>query len=382
MNIFSNTISGISITDWLIALGIAIGATLILLFTKRLVAARLVKLATRTSTDVDDMLVGLIDKISPLFILLAGLVIGSIWLPLSSQAHSNVDHVFFIALLIQAGFWGSSVLAYLITKSTRLREYEDPSSQTTLSVLGFLSRLALWSVVLLIILDNLGFDITTLLASLGIGGIAVALAAQNILGELFASLSIALDKPFIIGDFIVVDSYMGNIEKIGMRTTQIRSLSGELIIFSNTDLLKSRVRNYKRMQERRIVFTLDLVYGTPYEKLVRVPELVREIIEAETMARFDRAHFKGYGASSLIFEFVYYVLSAEYVEFMDVQQRINLAIYKSFETEALDFAFPTQTLHIQTPSSVEYGGGSDDEQSSAHNHLRTQETPPPSEENT
>ncbi len=364
MNLFSTTIYGIPLTDWLIALGIAIGATVILLFVKRLVASRLDRLATRTKTDVDDMLVGLIDKISPLFILFVGLFIGSVWLPLSAKAHSNVDHVFFIAVLIQAGFWGSSLLAYLIAKSTKLREYEDPSAQTTLSVLGFMSRLALWSILLLIILDNLGFDITTLLASLGIGGIAVALAAQNILGELFASLSIALDKPFIIGDFIVVDSYMGNIEKIGMRTTQIRSLSGELIMFSNTDLLSSRVRNYKRMLERRIVFTLDLVYGTPYKQLARVPDMVREIVEAEDMARFDRAHFKAYGASSLIFEFVYYVLSPDYAEFMNVQQRINLAIYEKFETEGLDFAFPTQTLHVEAMQRIEYGGAVQDEQSS------------------
>ncbi|MBE0642503.1 MAG: mechanosensitive ion channel family protein [Bacteroidetes bacterium] len=346
MNILNTTFQGVGLTDWLIALGIALGTALILIFTKRLIASRLLKLASRTTTDVDDMLAGLVDHISPLFLLVAGLYVGTWWLALPAPSRTLIDHVFFIAALLQAGYWGSRVLAYLIAKSTRLREYEDPSAQTTLNVLGFMSRLMLWSVVLLVILDNLGFDITTLLASLGIGGIAVALAAQGILAELFASLSIAIDKPFVIGDFIVIDSYLGSIEKIGMRTTQIRSLSGELIIFSNTDLLKSRVRNFKRMQERRILFTLDVVYGTSYETVKRIPDLVRSIIETEEMARFDRAHFKSYGPSSLQFEFVYYVLSPDYTEYMDVQQRINLAVYRTFEEEQIEFAFPTHTVHM------------------------------------
>jgi small-conductance mechanosensitive channel len=210
------------------------------------------------------------------------------------------------------------------------------------------SKILLWSLVLLIILDNLGFNITTLIASMGIGGIAIALAAQSILGELFASLSIAMDKPFVIGDFIIVDTYLGTIEKIGMRTTHIRSLGGELIIFSNTDLLRSRVRNYKRMTERRILFALGVVYGTPAAKVEAIPEMVRGIIENDDMTRFDRGHFKEYGASSLNFEFVYYVLSPEYNDFMDTQQRINLAIYAKFEAEGIDFAFPTQTVHVRT----------------------------------
>lgn len=227
-------------------------------------------------------------------------------------------------------------------------------------MLGFSSKLLLWSIILLIVLDNLGVNITTLIASMGIGGIAVALAAQSILGELLASLSIAMDKPFVIGDFIVIDGFMGSIEKIGMRTTQIRSLSGELIIFSNTDLLRSRVRNYKRMQERRILFTLDVEYGTPADTVARIPAMVREIIESEEMTRFDRAHFKAYGASSLVFEFVYYVLSREYTDYMDVQQRINLAIYRRFESDGIAFAFPTQTVHVHRGNGDPAPGGTPD----------------------
>lgn len=346
---FTQSLFGNTILDWLIALGIAIVITAVLLVAKRLLARYFMGLAQRTHTDVDDMFAGLIGKINFFFLVVIGLWSGSLWLSYSGEAHTIVNHILFAAFVIQAALWGNSVIVYLLGKTTRLREYEDASAQTTLNVLGFLSKLLLWSIVLLVILDNLGINITTLIASLGIGGIAVALAAQSILGELIASLSIAIDKPFVIGDFIIVDNFLGTIEKVGMRTTRIRSLGGELIIFSNTDLLKSRVRNFKRMEERRILFGVGVVYGTPYEKVQAVPQMVREIIEADEMTRFDRAHFKEYGASSLNFEFVYYVLSPEYNDFMDVQQRINLAIYQKFEQEGIDFAFPTQTVHLQYP---------------------------------
>lgn len=345
MNFFNTIFYGNPLYDWLIAIGIMSAVFLILLFSKRLIASRLQYLAERTVTDVDDLIAQLVDRISPILLLIVGLYAGSWWLLLEADVQHILEHLLFISVFIQLGFLGGKIMAYLIRKSTRLQEFEDPSAQTTLGVLGFISQLVLWSLIFLLIFDNLGFNITTLIASLGIGGIAVALAAQSILGELFASISIALDKPFVIGDFIVIDDFKGSIEKIGMRTTQIRSLSGELIIFSNTDLLKSRIRNFKRMQERRITFKLDVVYGTPYDTVHRIPDIVRNIIDTEELARFDRGHFKEYGASSLVFEFVYYVLAPDYTVYMDIQQRVNLAVYRKFEEEGIDFAFPTQTVH-------------------------------------
>ncbi|MCB2203363.1 mechanosensitive ion channel family protein [bacterium] len=313
------------------------------------------RLAKRTVTDLDDMFAGLFSKISLFVLIVVGLYAGSLWLSLPAKAHDIIHHALFAASIIQAAFWGNSIIYYLINKTTRLREYEDASAKTTLSVLGFLSKLVLWSVVLLIILDNIGFNITTLIASLGIGGIAVALAAQSILAELFASLSIAVDKPFVIGDFIIIDSFLGIVEKIGMRTTHIRSLGGELIVFSNTDLLSSRIRNYQRMEERRILFVIGVVYGTPADQVEAIPSMVREIIEQDEMTRFDRGHFKEYGASSLNFEFVYYVLSREYNVFMDTQQRINMSIYRKFEEEGIEFAYPTQTIHLRQAAADDSG---------------------------
>jgi small-conductance mechanosensitive channel len=209
----------------------------------------------------------------------------------------------------------------------------------------------IWLVLILVALDNLGINIKTLIAGLGISGIAVALAVQNILGDLFASLSIVLDKPFVIGDFIIVNEYLGTVENVGLKTTRIRSLSGEQLVFSNGDLLKSRIRNFKRMYERRVVFSIGVLYQTPYEKLRLIPKMIREIIENQKPVRFDRAHFKEYGDYSLKFEIVYWIHSPDYNIYMDIQQAINLEIYKKFEETDIAFAYPTQTLLLE-PSTI------------------------------
>jgi small-conductance mechanosensitive channel len=199
----------------------------------------------------------------------------------------------------------------------------------------------------LIALDNIpGVEVDTLVASLGIGGVAAALAVQNILSDLFASLSIALDQPFEIGDFIVFGGDMGTIERIGIRSTRVRSLSGEQLVISNTDLLDSRIHNYKRMAERRVVFSFGVVYETPPELLARIPGIVEEIIAQQGQTRFDRAHLKEFGDFSLNFEAVYYVLAPEYGTYMDIQQAINLALHARFEREGIEFAYPTQLVYL------------------------------------
>jgi small-conductance mechanosensitive channel len=211
-------------------------------------------------------------------------------------------------------------------------------------------RLALWSVILLLALDNLGVDVTALVAGLGVGGIAVALAVQNVLGDLFASLSIVLDKPFVIGDFVNVGELVGTVEHIGLKTTRVRSLSGEQIVFSNADLLGSRIRNFGRMYERRVVFTIGVTYQTPRSKLIAIPRIIREAVEARQKTRFDRSHFKEYAASSIDFETVYFVLDPNFNAYMDIQQEINLQIHERFEAEGIEFAYPTQTVFLAQAS--------------------------------
>jgi small-conductance mechanosensitive channel len=196
------------------------------------------------------------------------------------------------------------------------------------------------------VLENLNFDVSALVASLGVGGIAVALAAQNILGDLFASLSILFDKPFVVGDFIIVDDLPGTVEKVGLKTTRVRSLFGEQLVFSNNDLLSSRIKNYKRMEERRVVFPLGVTYQTGAEQLELIPGIIKKTIEKQEKVRFDRSHFKGYGDFALLFETVYWVTEPDYNLYMDIQQKINLELFHLFEEQGIEFAYPTQTIHL------------------------------------
>lgn len=265
-----------------------------------------------------------------------------------SPAHDKwLGYAWIFILVSQIALWGNRIITAAVQNAFALQRNTDPASATHLMLAGLVGRVILWSTAALAILDNLGFNITTVMASLGIGGIAVALAVQNILGDVFSSVSIAMDKPFVIGDFIVVDSYMGTVEYVGMKTTRLRSLGGEQIIFSNAELLKNRIRNYKRMQERRVLFEFGIAYETPLEEIERLPQTVMEIISASYLeTRFDRAHFKGYGDSALQFEVVYYVLDPDYNKYMDIQQEINLALLAALRERNIDFAYPTRTLHI------------------------------------
>ena len=252
-----------------------------------------------------------------------------------------------VALVLQGGLWAHRALTHWLSLRVERTRVRDPQAATTLRLLGYGVQALLWLLVGLLALDQLGFDVTALIAGLGIGGVAIALAVQSVLGDLFACAAIALDKPFVVGDFIVVDNLRGTVESIGLKTTRVRSLDGELLVFSHADLLKSRVRNFKRMQERRIQFGVGVTYGTPPAKLRRVPGWLRQAVEAQPTTRFDRAHFKGYAESSLEFEVVYYVLSADYNVYMDVQQALNLAIYERFAAEGIEFAFPTRKLFFR-----------------------------------
>ena len=214
-------------------------------------------------------------------------------------------------------------------------------------LIGLLLLLLIWSIVLLLGLENLGVDITGLAAGLGIGGIAVALAAQNILGDLFAAFSIYIDQPFVLGDYLSVGSFSGTVESIGMKTTRLRSLTGEQLIFSNSDLVDSRIQNFGRLVERRVAFTVGVTYDTPTAKVEEIPTMIREVVESQEHARFDRSHFKEFGDSALIVETVYYVLQPAYQYKMDIQQAINLELMRRFESEGIEFAFQTQTIFLE-----------------------------------
>jgi small-conductance mechanosensitive channel len=334
--------------DWFYALLSALVFMLLVKLLQRLLALRLRHVARTSSTTADDFLLAVLGGTRLLPVVIAGLYLGSKFLTLPGTLEKLADRTFAIVLIVQAGLWVSRGLLFWLAHHFSQGEKEDEGARAmTLSLLSFLGQVAIWVVLLLLMLENLGVNVTTLVASLGIGGVAVALALQNILGDLFASLSIAIDKPFVIGDFIVVGDTMGSVEHVGLKTTRVRSLGGEQVVLSNTDLLKGRIHNYKRMQERRVLFAIGVAYGTSPDLLEQIPMLIREAVTAQTGTRFDRAHFKSFGASSLDFEVVYYMLLSDYNLFMDAQQAINLQLVRSLAQLGIAFALPTQKLHIQ-----------------------------------
>lgn len=335
---------------WIVALGVAAAIWLILTLLKHIVYRRLLALSLKTASWLDDLLALLIRKIKTGFSLAVSIYAGSLVLALPGPPAAVLRKLIFLAILLQAAVWGTEIITFWIGRSGGKKGARDGSDKAVLGLIHLGIRLALWAAIILLALDNLGVHVTTLVAGLGVGGVAVALALQSVLGDLFASVSIILDKPFVIGDFITVDDFLGSVEHIGIKTTRIRSLSGEQLIFGNTDLLKSRVRNYKRMSERRIQFAFGVVYRTPAEKLSAIPGFLREIVGTQPRARFERAHFKQFGASSLDFEVVYWIEDPDYNLSMDVQQAINLDLFRRFQAEGIEFAYPTRTVLVERPS--------------------------------
>ncbi|MBI3545472.1 MAG: mechanosensitive ion channel family protein [Gammaproteobacteria bacterium] len=335
MNLLERSFYGNTVYDWTVALTISLGLALLFQYLKRSITRRLLLWSQGRDATLKNFAVDIFSCTRFLFLFILAIYLGSQYLELPLKPERLITRAAVIALLIQLALWGNRAIVLWFGDYLKRYRETDAASATTMSVLGFISQVVLWSVLLLMILENLGFNITTLLASLGIGGIAVALAMQNILGDIFASLSIAIDKPFVIGDFIVVDNIMGTVEYIGLKTTRLRSLSGEQIIFSNTDLLKSRIHNHKRMFERRVVFGFGIPHQALHEKVEQIPAMVREIIETQAKTRFDRAHFKEYTGTTLNFEAVYFVQDPDYNLYMDIQQAINLALFSRLQQASI-----------------------------------------------
>ena len=263
---------------------------------------------------------------------------------------SKTTSVVQICILLQLGIWGSA-FSNLMIQRLQLAAEDDPAQVTALSAASVVIRIVIWSVTVLLALANLGFDITALVASLGIGGVAIALASQAILADLLAFFSIIIDKPFLKGDFIIVGNFVGSIEHIGIKTTRVRSLQGEQVIFSNQDLLQSRIRNFKRMENRRVVMEFGVPYDTPLEDLEAIPGIVQDVIESLTSedvpVDFDRAHLHEFGESALLFETVYAVLSPSFMVHMDIRQAILTGLLREFRARQIEIAFPTRTVHVQ-----------------------------------
>ncbi len=337
------TLAGNTVAEWLIAAGVAVAVWLSLRLIRYFTRCRLKQDGTVERLQFNALIIDLLRSTKWYFEIAAAAYIGSLSLTLPKKGGIILKRLVVLVLLAQILIWGFRSIHHM-TRRYRERRAVDGPTATSVMMISLMARLLLIATVGLLAFDNLGIDVTALVAGLGIGGIAVALATQNILGDLISSLSIVFDKPFNVGDFIIVDQYMGTVEHIGLKTTRIRSLWGELLVISNGDLLKSRIRNYKQMYERRVVFTVNVIYETPLEQLKAIPDMIREIVSAQPKVRFDRAHFQAYGEYALTFEVIYIIANADHNFYMDVQQQINLALFEKFAREKIYLAYRPRLL--------------------------------------
>lgn len=282
----------------------------------------------------------LVDSTTRIFMIAVATYLALRWLEIPPKADRVVDTAILVVLWWQVGHWLSAAVRYVVDMR-RGGELPTAEGAPGVNILRFVAMLIVWAVAFLMLLANLGIEIMPLIAGLGIGGIAIALAVQNVLGDLFASLSIALDKPFRVGDSLAVGEEKGTVEYIGIKSTRLRSVNGEQIVISNGDLLKSRVRNFSRLAERRADLALRIAYETPRELIRELPKIIEAAIRAEPNVRFERAHFARYGDYALLFEASYVVESSEYVAFMDAQQSINLRLLDEFARRGIALAYPT-----------------------------------------
>lgn len=310
-------------------------------------AKRLKVMAERTEGKWDDLIVEMLFEIKFLVVFIWMLNLLAHAYGVSGKLQNTLEYIVILASIGQVGFWGFSLIKYWRSEFLDKKMSQDTSSAAALGLVYIFVQIMFILTLALIGLSNLGVDIGALLAGLGVGGIAVALAAQNVLGDLLASLSIVLDKPFIIGDFIEVGTEKGTVVHIGIKTTRVRSANGEEIVFSNKDLLESRIKNFKLLQERRVVQIFGVTYSTTPDKMRKIPAWIREITNAYKELRFERCHLSELAAYSINFELVIWVLSPDYTTHMDLKERLLLDIFNKFQTENIDFAFPTQTIFLQ-----------------------------------
>ena len=346
---FGNTIKA-----WLVSLAIGLVAYVALILIKRVAVSRLGKLAEKTDTNFDDALVDVVRNTRGFFLVAVAIYTAIRGLTIPPRLLEAIDKLLELGFLFQIGLWASGLVAFLVQRSLDKREGSDRIGVAAVRAIGITIKVAAWIIVVLISIQTIfKKDITTLLTVGSIGGVALALAVQNILGDLLAAVAIVFDRPFDVGDTIQVDQLVGKVEQIGLKTTRLRSVTGEQLIMGNGELLKSRLRNYKRMYERRALLHLDLEYSTDAAMLERVPTMMRHIVEAQGGGvRFERSHFAGFMENALRVETVYFVLDPDYNRFMDVQQSINLAVLKTFKAQKIEFAFPTRTVELKAPEGL------------------------------
>jgi small-conductance mechanosensitive channel len=340
---------GNPLKDWLTAASVAAAVWAALWILRKLLASRFQRYVSAKNPALIRLIAHLVGNTTQVLFLAIALDAALESLTLPERIQRGVSHTVLILILIQVGLWAARTVRFYL----EMKEAERGADRVfsgSLDIINFIARMLIWSLLVLVALDNLGVNITALLAGLGVGGVAVALALQNVLGDLFASLSIALDKPFVVGDNLTIDACVGRVEHIGIKTTRLRSESGEQIILSNADILKSRVRNFGRLPEQRVLATIRVPYGTPTDKLRSMPGMLEGIVREQAHARFERCHLKTLGEGAFQFELSYFAQQPAVNPLLDLQQAVNFRIIDELQGSGVEFAYPTQLVVIQEPT--------------------------------
>ncbi|MFT4260896.1 MAG: mechanosensitive ion channel family protein [Candidatus Woesearchaeota archaeon] len=340
--LFSNTVQ-----DWIIAFSLFVVIWFFLFLFKYVILVKLEKFAKKTKTQLDDIAVEILQGFGWPFYAWISLYFSTLYLYTNSLFNIFMNYLLLVVLVYYAIKSLSIVITHIKEEIIKKQEADNVHDSALVDFLASLAKGLVWVFAILFVLSNLGVQITTFIAGLGIGGLAIAIALQGVLTDLFASITIYFDKPFRVGDFIVTGSDSGVVQKIGIKTTRIKTLQGQELVISNKELTETRVNNFKRMKQRRIVFEFGIVYETPAKKMRKIPKIVSEIFDKVDNADLDRVHFKAFNDFSLDYEVVYFVKSNDYAEYMDIQQNVNLDLKERFEKEKIDMAYPTQTLYVK-----------------------------------
>ncbi|HDQ05174.1 MAG TPA: mechanosensitive ion channel family protein [Candidatus Bathyarchaeota archaeon] len=335
---------GNSVQDYIIALAVFAVAVIVFRIIKYGVLKKLRSITERSSTEIDDLLVKVVDRVRwPFYVFFAASIALNF-----IQVHNLVNVFFTYATPIVVVFIIAQSLQQFVDYGMQklAKDKKQENEESVIKVLGRIFKGALWALALVYIISLFGVDVTTVVASIGVIGIVLGFGLQHILGDIFASFSIFFDKPFEVGDFIIVGDNLGVVKNVGIRSTRIQSLWGHEVVISNQELTSTRINNYKKLERRRVQFNFGVVYDTPSEKLEKILKITEEVVDKIELAELDRVHFKKYGDYSLEFEVVYYIDSPDYNTYMDIQQEINFALKKRFEKEEINFAYPTQTVIV------------------------------------
>lgn len=336
-----------SLGDYLTTLIILVVLVIFFKGVQWVVLRKLAVLAEKTETDIDDTLIKIVESLKPGFYVFIAFFFSIKALELNDLEVQIVNTILIAWIALQVVIALQILIDYVIEKKFADLDGDGEPDNGIVSFMAGLAKAALWIIAALMVLSNLGVNVTGLMAGLGVGGLAIAFALQGIFADLFASFAIYLDKPFKVGDHIVAGEHRGNVEKIGIKTTRLRALQGEEIVISNQELTSARIHNFKKLEERRITTQFGVTYETPNLKLEKIPGMVKEVVDAEKVTRFDRCHFTTFGDSALLFDLVYYIESDNYVDYLDAQQTMNFKIKDLFEKEGIDMAFPTQTIYLE-----------------------------------